>query len=244
VDFLRGVAVGMMVMFHIVFDLSRFGNHVVRADEGFWWMFARATAALFIFLAGVSLFLKYERLHTGGSARKTIFFSFLFRGVRIFLWGMLITLFTLLVLRDGVVFFGVLHLIGLSTILCFPFVAHRHASLLFGLTVLLSGIVFSGATCKSHLLVWLGCVPAGTYMYDYVPLVPWAGVMLVGVSAGSYLYAGYRRRFTPPDISHIPVVNLLCRAGRHSLLIYFVHQPLIIFLLAATGLIDGTAIPL
>ena len=62
VDALRGVAIVMMVIFHLMWDLWAF--HVlpdVVLWAGFWKYFQRTTATLFIMLVGVSLTLSYRR---------------------------------------------------------------------------------------------------------------------------------------------------------------------------------------
>ena len=90
-----------------------------------------------------------------------------------------------------------------------------------------------------HGSAWLlpfGVVPEGWIMPDYRPLLPWFGVVLVGLFFGNVVYAGGRGRRG-------------CRQGagpreaatatrENSLLIYLVHQPIIVLLLAALGVVD------
>ncbi|RLI96511.1 MAG: DUF1624 domain-containing protein, partial [Candidatus Aenigmatarchaeota archaeon] len=62
----------------------------------------------------------------------------------------------------------------------------------------------------------------------YVPLIPWASVVLFGMLFGSVAYPGGRCRI------HVQMPRLLspiCFAGRNSLLIYMLHQPVIAGLL-------------
>ena len=62
---------------------------------------------------------------------------------------------------------------------------------------------------------------------DYVPLFPWTGVLLIGIAAGHWLL---RARFAPlAPARHAPAA--LRWLGRHSLIIYLGHQPLLIGLL-------------
>jgi len=67
---------------------------------------------------------------------------------------------------------------------------------------------------------------------DYEPVFPWTGIVLVGMGLGEYLYPGGVRKFTVPCISAF-FIRPLASLGRHSLIIYLVHQPIIILLLAA-----------
>ncbi|MCX6569388.1 MAG: heparan-alpha-glucosaminide N-acetyltransferase domain-containing protein, partial [Candidatus Aminicenantes bacterium] len=65
---------------------------------------------------------------------------------------------------------------------------------------------------------------------DYFPLIPWFGVFLIGVALGKSVYASKRSLLPwrmPPTF-----VNF---AGRHSLIIYIVHQPVIMGVLYILG---------
>jgi uncharacterized membrane protein len=84
-------------------------------------------------------------------------------------------------------------------------------------------------------LIWLGVKQIGVYMVDFYPLLPWLGVALLGVFAGHTLYPEGKRRFSLPDGSDLGPVRGLRFLGRHSLLIYLVHQPVLIGLLILLG---------
>ena len=106
IDFLRGVAIIMMIVFHAIFDFTFFSSYEIDLQSGFWWLFARITASIFIFLVGISLTLSYSR--------KKEFSKYLYRGTKIFSWGLVITLVTWIFLSQGFIAFGILHFIGLS----------------------------------------------------------------------------------------------------------------------------------
>jgi uncharacterized membrane protein len=57
-------------------------------------------------------------------------------------------------------------------------------------------------------------------------------LVLLGVSAGAYLYPGGLRRFDLPAWGGRPGARHLAWLGRHSLLIYLAHQPMLFGLLA------------
>ena len=61
VDFLRGWAIVLMVLFHLAFDLNYFGAQQIELTSGFWFYLARFTASLFLLLVGVSLTLSHSR---------------------------------------------------------------------------------------------------------------------------------------------------------------------------------------
>ncbi|MCX6687547.1 MAG: heparan-alpha-glucosaminide N-acetyltransferase domain-containing protein, partial [Methanoregula sp.] len=61
IDAARGVAILMMVLFHIVFDLSFFYGYPFNIATGFWRYFALSTASLFLLIVGVSLVISHAR---------------------------------------------------------------------------------------------------------------------------------------------------------------------------------------
>jgi len=81
--------------------------------------------------------------------------------------------------------------------------------------------------------VWL--LPFGVH---YTPLIPWFGAVLVGIGVGEFLYAGGVRQFAAPQMPDL-LIRPLAFLGRYSLIIYLVHQPVIILLLAA---VTGTKV--
>jgi uncharacterized membrane protein len=55
-------------------------------------------------------------------------------------------------------------------------------------------------------------------------LLPWFGVALLGVAFGKIAYANGARRFALPELGSSAPVRVLRFLGRHSLVIYLVHQ--------------------
>ena len=230
VDAARGVAILMMVVYHFAFDLYAFGGYDVDAVSGFWARFADATAALFLFLVGVSLAISSQKSGAG-------FRRYLLRGLRILGYGMLLTA-VFLAFGMGIVAFGILHLIGLSIVLSYPFLKLRFANLVLGVVVFAAGLyVQAGDPTGSAWLLPFGVVPEGWAMPDYRPLLPWFGVVLVGLFFGNVVYGGGRRPAGLPSAAPV-LAGPLLPLGRNSLAIYLVHQPVMILLLAALGVVD------
>jgi uncharacterized membrane protein len=230
VDAARGVAILMMVVYHFVFDLYAFGGYDVDAVGGFWARFADATASLFLFLVGVSLAISSGR--GGGGFRK-----YLLRGIRILGYGLLLTAI-FLVFGMGIVAFGILHLIGVSIILTYPFLKLRFANLVLGVVIFAAGLyVQAWDPTESAWLLPFGVVPEGWAMPDYRPLLPWFGVVLVGLFFGNAVYGDGGRPEGLPSAAPAPARPLL-PLGRNSLAIYLIHQPVMILLLAALGVVD------
>jgi uncharacterized membrane protein len=240
IDTLRGVAIIMMMMVHVRWDLVDMGGHggPFLLAYGFWQGFARTTASIFMFLVGVSLTLSRARWLEREPDGRGLFRKILKRGLGIFGLGMVVTVVTGVLLGQGVVWFGILHFIGLSIILAYPFLRLRRANLVIGVLLIAAGEVLSRQRFGFSALMWLGFVPERLYSVDYYPLLPHFGVVLLGIFAGHMLYPGYARRFSLPDWSRLVPVRVLEFMGRHSLLIYLVHQPIFIALLGLTGVIN------
>jgi uncharacterized membrane protein len=236
VDAARGVAIVMMVIYHLVWDLASF-NIVPSIDlyGPFWQTFQRATASLFLVTVGVSLQLRAERLRARGQAH-LIWPRQLRRAAIVFGAGLLVTAVTALAIPGGVVVFGILHLIGVSMVLAYPFMGLGVWNALPGLALLAAGGPISNTLVDGPWLVWLGLRYPGFTTVDYFPLVPWFGVVLLGLALGSAGYAG-RHRPALPDLTGAPPVRLLTWMGRHALPIYLIHQPLLIALLIVLGLL-------
>jgi len=236
IDCARGIAILMMIVYHTVFDLSIFAICPVEAVTGFWKYFAYATASLFLIIAGISLVISHDRA-AGTLSGFALTRKFLIRGAGIFGLGLLVTLATYLYLHEGYVVFGILHLIGVSVMLSPLFFRFGKWNILAGLACIAAGYCIAGTSGPAFLLPF-GIMPPGFASVDYTPLFPWFGMVLAGLGIGSYLYPGGTRQFT---ITPLPAffTRPLSFLGRHSLLVYLVHQPIIILLL---GLVTGTKV--
>ena len=232
IDMVRGVAILMMILFHTLFDLNYFHILSLEIYTGFWHYFAFATASLFLLVVGISLGISRARAKPGLSGHRLVL-KFVYRGAGIFLLGLLVTLGTWLYLREGFIVFGILHLIGVSIMISPLFFRFKKGNIALGILFILTGYVFSLISGPVWLLP-LGIHPPDFLSVDYEPLFPWTGMVLIGIGAGGYLYPEGMRRFTLPKIPRFFILPLAF-LGRHSLLIYLVHQPIIILLLAAVS---------
>ena len=228
IDCARGVAILMMVVFHTVFDLGFFGMYPVDTATGFWRYFAYATASLFLGIVGVSLVVSHARAaaNLSGLALATKFFI---RGAGIFALGLLVTLGTWFYLHEGFVIFGILHLIGISVMLSPLFFRFGRWNIVIGLVCIAAGYGVSSLHGPAFLLP-LGIMPPAFTSVDYTPIFPWFGMVLMGLGTGEFLYSGGVRQFPLRPLPEF-VVTPLSFLGRHSLVIYLVHQPVIILLL-------------
>lgn len=220
IDTLRGIAILMMLIYHSLMDVEYVFNKDFYLVTGFWKYFQITGAVFFLGLVGISLTLS--------NAKKRPARYYLLRGAKIFLLGMLITVVTRIILEDGFVIFGVLHLIGVSTILAPLFLRFKKLNLFFGIIFVIVGFYLDTLTFPFSWLSWLGFIPDSFFSFDYFPLLPWFGFVLIGSFVGKTIYLNSGRCFKLTDRSGYPPVIALTFLGRHSLLIYLIHQPVLL----------------
>ena len=230
VDFLRGLAIVSMVIFHLAYDLEYFRIYEIDLSHGFWFYLARFTASLFLLLVGISLTLSYSRAKLAGQLSQYPF-RLLKRSLWIMSLALGITLVTYIVIGGRFIVFGILHLISISILLAYPLLRLGRMNILLGLAAILLGLYIQELDVDFFWLIWLGLAPRSFASLDYVPLLPWFGVVLMGMAGGALLYKDLGRRFPLPDISAWPPVRGLLFLGRNSLAIYILHQPLLLGLI-------------
>lgn len=236
IDALRGLAVVMMVVYHILWDLwylDVLPNIVLW--EGFWKYFQRATASTFILLAGVSMALLTQR--TRAADDDALVRRFVWRGLRILGYGMLLTA-AIGLSGIGRLDFGILHLLGVSMLAAIPLRRLAWTNIFLWAVLFIAGFIVQSASSTTLWFVPLGLAPAQYTPLDYFPLVPWFGVVLLGMGVANLLYSASAsaRRYTLPDWSDVAAIKWLRTLGRHSLLIYLLHQPAIWLLLYLLGI--------
>jgi len=194
-----------------------------------WWLSTVGSGgAAFIYLMGVAMTISYHRAqsraHSGSLSDK-----YLSRGAQILGCGLAITGLSYLLTPQTPILFGILHLLGLATILAYPFLGlPAWVSLAVGLPIIGLGAWLA----KAHLVMnglWgllFGIRSVGLVMGDYWPLLPWFGVVLLGIAVGKILYPEGRRGFTLPDLSETRLVRWLSSVGKDSLRIYLLQEPI------------------
>ena len=238
IDFMRGLAIVMMIFFHLLYDLNYFGVYDFFLHYNLMKYFALAAALIFILIAGISLTLSYSRARKIPDERDKSFMKYFKRSLKIFSWGLIITLVTWIFIKEHFVIFGILHFIGISIILAYPFLQLRYWNLLIGAFFISTGIYLQGITFNCNWLVWLGFIPNNFYSVDFFPIFPWFGVVLFGVFIGNILYPDYERKFYLRDLTYFTPIKIFSCLGKYSLFIYLIHQPVLIMLLYFFNIID------
>lgn len=237
IDVLRGVAVGMMVIYHLMWDLQGLGDFEIDVYTGFWRSFQIITASLFIGLLGISLTLSYDRLLAKNTGDSNLFTPFLARGLVVFSWGIVVGIVTFFVDPGRYVRFGILHFMGVAIVLAYPFLYRRWLALGAALFLLLVAPFTDSLRLHTSWLTWLGLNASPRAAFDFYPLIPWFAVVLIGIFLGRTFYGSDSRSLSlPSGMQSIPM-RVLRLLGQNSLLIYLVHQPILIALLTLTGII-------
>ncbi len=229
IDTLRGVALIAMATYHFTWDLEFFGYlDSGTATQGFFRVYARAIASSFLFLAGVSLVLAHFPAIRWQSFWK--------RFAMVAGAALAISIATLVAFPSEWIYFGILHNIALSSLIGLAFL--RLAPLLTGAVVVLVVVAMivdyslmpgalDSAFFDARYLSWLGFAEIPPRSNDYVPLFPWIAALLAGVTVTRIALS---RNWLPKLAAVQTQPNLLSKAGRHSLIVYLVHQPVLIAL--------------
>jgi len=207
-----------MVCFHFCFDLTYFQLAGFDFYNDPFWIYSRIVIlSAFLVLVGASLWLSHE---------SGIDFKKAWRRVLVIVANAaLVSVATYAMFGGRWIFFGVLHFIAIASILGLPLVRHRLLALGVGCVCLWAGSL-SNAIFDQPWLRWVGFMTHKPGTEDYVPLMPWFGVVATGIFLG-------------PLLKHVSVAwnprssgwRLAAGAGRHTLLVYMVHQPILIGLL-------------
>lgn len=244
-DIFRGLLVISMVIYHFFWDLvflkgvdwPWYRNYTTPAR--LWQTFMRF---FFIFVSGYCLNLSKRSLK---------------RGLELTGCGALITVVTLIVLPDNPIIFGVLTFLGAATLIGSPIKAYYkggpiQSAVLFMLSVIFYvflrgvsqgyvGIMFHPLKVlpfswyNGYFMTFLGFVAPDFWSTDYVPLLPWIFVYFMGFFLGRITLPYLRERqlrqvstgAAPKKLLPDPIRNPLIWVGRHALIIYMIHQPIL-----------------
>ena len=220
IDMLRGLAVFMMVLFHFCFDLTHFGYIEIDFHyDPFWLNFRTLIVSLFVTIAGISLSLARYNQTPASKAIKRLWI--------LLACSLMITLVSYFLFPGKTIVFGILHFITVASIIGIFFSYYPLLSLLAGIILLVLGNTVSLTLFDQPWLHWIGLMTIRPMTEDYVPLLPWLGAMLCGISIGYFLLRNDIGTKVLQSGDLIPGSKVLSFAGKHSLMIYMLHQPVL-----------------
>ncbi|HEX7891608.1 MAG TPA: heparan-alpha-glucosaminide N-acetyltransferase [Ramlibacter sp.] len=222
IDALRGAAIAWMTAYHFFFDLNHF--RFLREDfyrDPFWTWQRTAIVSLFLFCAGLGQAVATQQGQ--GWPR------FWRRWLQVAGCALLVTAGSWLMFPRSFIYFGVLH--GIAAMLVVVRLTAGGGRWLWLAGALAIAAPFAARAMpvfeimNTPILNWLGWISRKPVTEDYVPLLPWLGVMWWGMAAGQWLL-----REQPGLVQGaIPrAAKPLAWMGRWSLTWYMLHQPVMI----------------
>jgi uncharacterized membrane protein len=209
-DSLRGSAIIAMIAYHFCYDLVWFGWVYFDFQNHLFWRTARTIiVGTFILVAGASL------------SRATVSTRRWRRIALLSVCAALVTLGSYFLFPHRFIFFGILHFLVIASMLGFLCLRFGQWNFVVGAVIIALGLWYQHPWFDQPSMQWLGLMTHKPATEDYVPLFPWLGIFLWGIGIGAHL----------PTSRHLWHFSFLQWLGRHSLLIYMLHQPLILAVL-------------
>ncbi len=241
IDALRGGAMLWMTVYHFGFDLNHFGY--IRQDfyqDPVWTWQRTGIVSAFLLCAGMGQALAVQQ-----GQRWPRFWR---RWAQVAGCALLVSAGSALMFPHSWISFGVLHAMAVMILVTRCLLVR---GLLGGAAPWLAGALLIGAApllgdwlrgrpaalqalFDSRWLNWLGIVSAKPPTEDYVPLLPWLGVLWLGV--GLMQWPAWRAWLARPPGA---AARWLAPLGRWSLSYYMLHQPVLIGALIAWGALRG-----
>ena len=236
-DALRGTAIVWMVGFHFCFDLNHLGFFQPPFSfltDARWTLQRTAIVSLFLLCAGLGQALA---LHAGQGWPR-----FWRRWAQVVACALLVSAGSALMFPRSWISFGVLH--GMAVMLLIArLVAPRRAGVwplallgVLGAVALVLPRLWQHPLFDSRWGNWVGLVTHKPVTEDYVPVLPWLGLLLWGLALGHWLLARYPALLggALPAAAR-PLVWL----GQRPLTVYMLHQPLLLGALQALLWLQG-----
>lgn len=247
IDVIRGLAILGMLCFHGIAMLAAF--HIIEENETFlkYYNLYVFGTAIFVILAGAAMILRHERMHRVGLTDKDYYLTLINRALLLFGIAMLITVGSwigdsVFLKWDAYIKFGFIHMISVSMLIAVPLLRFKKWNILFGLILMGLGTLLIPELTSPEWLFPLGIHDAEfiSHTQDYFPLLPWAGVLLLGVGLGNIFYPNGIRGFS---LKYKPgvVLQKIAKLGHGSvtLLIYLVHVPVLFVIVWIFSAITG-----
>lgn len=224
IDFVKGIDIIFMVLFNYSITLDYFNLIRIPSSSLYRYILPVSIASIFIFISGVTSYISYQK------QKKKLTRNYFIRGIKLLFYAILITLFTYVFVPRNTIFFGILHFFAVTSFLIPIFIKYNKLNLIAGLWLILSGVYLQQQTFGFSYFFWLGFIPENFSTFDYFPMIPWLGVILLGIYYGKYIDEKTQKIKFNSNFS-----NIFKFLGKHSLTVYLIHQPLLILFLIVFG---------
>lgn len=226
-DMIRGFALINMIAYHALWDIVYiFGTRIS-------WFSLRSSHVWQQFICCIFILLSGFCFSLGSNKPK--------RGFTVLAASVAVTLVTFIFTPDNAVMFGILTFIGSATLIMIPLDRLlSHVNIYLGTVLSLLAFILTKNISRGYIgagkfVIWL---PRGIYFnlftayfgfpgrnfssVDYFPILPWLFLFI----AGYFLYRAFVKNGWMTCLERKTLAPLeFC--GRHSLIIYLLHQPII-----------------
>ena len=191
IDLIRGIAVIAMVVYHFSWDLLDYSLiDVDVVNDPLWRAFAHVIAGTFLALVGFNLVLANR---DGIRAIPYLRRLGILAGA-----AALVSLGTYWFMPGAFVFFGILHMIAVASVLALPFLrAPVWVTLAVAAACLAAPSLLTSEFFDAAPFLWLGLSADPAPTVDYVPVLPWFGIVLGGVAAARLMVESAARTGSP-----------------------------------------------
>lgn len=223
-DQARGLALVAMIIYHAFWDGFQFGllTWTLERDQ-MMRLAAQIIAGSFLTISGISLALSSAVSDVPLVQRR----SFWKRTMIVAGAAALVSAASFIALPQAPIYFGILHHIAFASVVV-ALIATQHAFLAAALAAL---VVVTKASIDFPALnhpatIWLGLGTEVPVTADWVPVFPWLAAGLLGFAIGKQMLVPWlqSRAPSPYKLQRDPLTWM----GRNSLVIYLIHQPILI----------------
>jgi len=215
-DLIRTLAIFLMVIFHFIYDLKYFGWLMTGIPDGVGWNYFRDVILTLFFLC-IGAGLVYSHAHAFNLKK------FISRLAKVAIGAAITTIMSLFMFPDNWIYFGVLQFIVVASILSIALVRFPRLALLMA-TAMFVMVQLGWLTQRWPFNYISDLLP--NYTTDYVSLFPWLGMIWFGIALAHSQWFN-RQWFRKTNLT-----EQLSLPGKHSLIIYLVHQPILFALLS------------
>jgi uncharacterized membrane protein len=213
-DVMRGIAIILMVIYHFCFDLDNFNYIQINMDTDLFWRGLRAIIiTLFLTTMGMSLALTHAKGICWHCLRKRT----LFLGSA----AILVSIGSYLQFPNTWIYFGILHFILFASWLGLLFLGKPWLSLITAVIILVGSFFNLLHTDALFILLQQPLNLPFYYTEDLVTVFPWFSFVLIG------LFVVAKNWHLSPQLKSNTLSRKVGFLGRHSLLIYMIHQPIL-----------------
>ena len=224
IDFIRGIAIILMIIQHIFISLNIFNNFDFNIVNGIIGIIGMISRNIFIILFGISLFLSYK------NDKKNFYKKQIRRLMILLISSLLITVLSYFVDKDNYIHFGILHFMSLSLFILLFIIHSKYLTYIsFILSYLFSFFnecidCFNYNELNKYLMNILGLFPYYKSSFDHFPVNKWFYKIIFGLLIGKQI------NLKSIDIKDNKLITYISKLGEKSIFIYLSHLPILYFL--------------